>query len=101
MSRMEYLLILLFWLIVSAAIQYRYRIKLYRNVKQMVVTVGFYFIVGIAWDIIGATREHWTFGYENLMGIRLGVLPFEELLFMLIVPYGVLVFYKFFDMKLS
>ena len=67
----------------------------------MVVTVGFFFIVGITWDIIGATREHWTFRYENLMGIRLGVLPFEELLFMLIVPYGILVFYKFFGMKIN
>lgn len=100
MSRTEYLLILLFWLIVSAAIQYRFRIKLYRNVKQMVVTVGFFFVVGIAWDIIGAAR-HWTFRYENLMGIRLGVLPFEELLFMLIVPYGILVFYNLFRIKLS
>jgi lycopene cyclase domain-containing protein len=99
--RMEYFLILLFWLIVSAAIQYRYHVKLYRNVKQMVVTAGFYLIVGITWDIIGATRGHWTFQYENLMGIRLGVLPFEELLFMLIVPYGILVFYKFCDMKIN
>ncbi len=48
MFRMEYLIILLFWLIVAAAIHFRYRLKLYKNVKQMVVTVGFCFIVGVA-----------------------------------------------------
>ena len=101
MLRMEYLIILLFWLIVAAAIHYHYRLRLYKNVRQMVVTVGFYFIVGVAWDIIGASREHWTFGHENLIGIRLGVLPIEELLFMLIVPYGILVFYEFFGMKIN
>ncbi len=101
MHRMEYLGILLFWFIVSAAIQYRYRIKVYSNVKQMVVTVGFFLMVGITWDIMGVVRGHWMFGFENLTGIKVGVLPLEELLFMLIVPYGILVFYKFFDMKIN
>ena len=101
MARMEYLFILLFWLIVSAVIQYKYHIKLYSNVKQMVVSVGFFFVVGVTWDIIGATRGHWEFGYENLTGIRVGILPFEEVLFMLVVPYGILVFYKFFGMKIN
>ena len=101
MFRLEYLIILLFWLIVAAALHYRYRLKLYRNIRQMVVTLGFYFIVGVAWDMIGASRGHWEFGYENLTGIRVGILPFEEVLFMLVVPYGILVFYKFFGMKIS
>lgn len=101
MFRMEYLIILLFWLIVAAALHYRYRLKLYRNARQMVVTVGFYFIVGVGWDMIGASRGQWTFDYENLLGLSAGVLPVEELLFMLIVPYGILVFYKFFGMKIN
>ncbi len=101
MHRMEYLFILLFWLIVSAAIHYKYRLVLYSSVKQMVVTVGFFLIAGIAWDLIGIIREHWVFRYENLIGVTLGVLPLEEVLFMLIVPYGILVFYKFFGMKVS
>ena len=53
MHRMEYLFILLLWLIVSAAIHYKYRLKLYSSVKQMGVTVGLFFIVGIAWDLTG------------------------------------------------
>ena len=101
LTRMEYLFILLFWLIVSAAIQYRFRIELYNSVRHMVVSVGFFFIFGIVWDLIGASRGHWEFRYENLTGIRVGILPFEEVLFMLIVPYGILVFYKFFGMKIT
>ena len=101
MARMEYLLILLFWLIVPAVIQYKYHIRLYNSVKHMVVSVVFFFVVGIIWDIIGASRGHWEFGYKNLTGIRVGILPFEEVLFMLIVPNGILVFYKFFDMKIN
>lgn len=101
MFRMEYLFILLFWLIVSATIHYKYRLVLFSNVKQMAVTVGLFFFVGIAWDLVGIVREHWAFRYENLMGITLGVLPLEEVLFMLIVPYGILVFYKFFGLKIN
>jgi lycopene cyclase domain-containing protein len=101
MHRMEYLFILLFWLIVSAAVHYKYRLTLYRSVKQMGVTVGFFLIVGIAWDAVGIVREHWVFRYEHLIGITVGVLPLEEVLFMLIVPYGILVFYKFFGIKIS
>ncbi len=101
MSRMEYLLILLFWLIVSAAIYHRYRLKLYGSAKQMIVTVGFYLVIGVIWDMIGIIREHWYFRFENLTGIRLGVLPIEEVLFVLVVPYGILVFYRFFGMKIK
>jgi lycopene cyclase domain-containing protein len=101
MARMEYLFILLFWLIVSAVIHYKYHIKLYNSVTQMAVCVGFFFVVGITWDIVGATRGHWEFGYENLTGIRVSILPFEEVLFMLVVPYSILVFYKLFGMKIS
>ena len=101
MSRFEYFAILLSWLIVSAAIQLKYQIKLYKDMKHMVVTVALFVVVGLIWDMIGVTRGHWTFQSENLMGIRLGILPFEELLFMLVVPYSVLVFYKFFGIKIN
>jgi lycopene cyclase domain-containing protein len=101
MSRFEYFAILISWLIVSAVIQYKYQIKLYRDMKHMVVTVAFFAVVGLIWDTIGAARGHWAFRFENLMGIRLGILPFEELLFMLVVPYGILVFYKFFGIKIN
>ena len=101
MARFEYSLVLLFWLIVSVVIHYRYRIQLYQSVKQMIVSVGFFFIIGFVWDVIGVAREHWYFRYENLIGIRVGVLPLEEILFFLIVPYAILVFYKFFALKID
>ena len=101
MSRFEYFAILLSWLIVSAAIQYKYQIKLYKDMKHILVTVVFFVVVDLFWDVIGVARGHWTFQSENLMGIRLGILPFEELLFMLVVPYSVLVFYKFFGIKIN
>ena len=101
MVRFEYILILLFWLIVSAAIHYRYRLQLYQSVKQMVVSVGVFFIIGLAWDLIGIARGHWFFQYENLIGVSIGILPLEEILFFLIVPYAILVFYKFIELKLG
>ena len=101
MARFEYFLILLFWLVVSAAIQYRYHIRLYNSRKQMIVSVTFFFIVGLVWDVIGVVRGHWFFQYENLMGVKVGVLPLEEILFFLIVPYAILVFYKLIELKLG
>jgi len=40
---MEYLIILLFWLIVAAALHYRYRLKLYRNARQNGILVFYKF----------------------------------------------------------
>ncbi len=101
MTRFEYLGILLFWLILAGAIHYYYRLPVFRNVRQAAVTMGFFFIVGIAWDLIGIYRDHWFFQYENLLGITIGRLPIEEMLFVLIVPYFVLVFYNLFRLKID
>jgi lycopene cyclase domain-containing protein len=101
MSKYEYTLILLFWLIVSAGTHYRFRLQLYKSTKQMIVTVSLFFVIGLIWDMFGIIRGHWFFQYENLSGIRLGVLPVEELLFFLIVPYAILVFYNLLDLKIN
>jgi len=50
--------------------------------------------IGIAWDSFGILRGHWSLGEKYLVGIRIGLLPIEEYLFIIIVPFSVAVLYK-------
>ena len=45
-------------------------------------------------------RGHGDFGTTGLTGIRIGVMPFEEYLFILIVPFWISPMYKLFDRKI-
>jgi len=42
----------------------------------------------------GVLRGHWSLGEKYLVGIRIGVLPMEEYLFIIIIPFAVAVLYK-------
>jgi lycopene cyclase domain-containing protein len=50
--------------------------------------------IGVVWDSYAILRGHWTFGKQFFVGIKLGVMPVEEYLFMLIIPFSVLVLHK-------
>ena len=51
-------------------------------------------VIGVVWDSYAILRGHWTFGEQFFIGVKVGVTPVEEYLFMLIIPFSVLVLYK-------
>ncbi|MFB6204375.1 MAG: lycopene cyclase domain-containing protein [Candidatus Nanohaloarchaea archaeon] len=63
----------------------------------MAVTL-FFFSVGVAWDSFAVLRGHWSFGSTGLTGIRIGVLPLEEYIFMVVVPFWIITVYRLFDL---
>ena len=67
--------------------------------KERFEIVGLFFIIGTIWDTFAIMRGHWTFPSENNLGIVLGVIPLEEYLFILIVPYFIITIYKLIDSK--
>ena len=52
-------------------------------------------------DIYAVAKGVWKFPGSGITGIHLLTLPIEEYLFMLIIPYFVLVVYKTIDLKFS
>jgi lycopene cyclase domain-containing protein len=96
---MEYLLILTFWFLAAFVLSLNQKIHLYKSRRERLEIVGFFFVVGVIWESFAIMRGHWIFPPEKTLGIKIGVMPLEEYLFILVVPYGILTFYKFFDSK--
>jgi len=94
----EYLSILTIMLAVTFLLEKTHKIHLYKSLKERVEIIGLFFIVGVVWDTFAIWRHHWVFPSGNL-GIVIGLMPLEEYLFILIVPYFVLTLYKLMDSK--
>ena len=57
------------------------------------------FIVGSIMDSIAVWLKIWEFSSKETLGIRIGILPIEEYLFFLILPYFGNTVFKFFEKK--
>ncbi|MFB6144186.1 MAG: lycopene cyclase domain-containing protein [Candidatus Nanohaloarchaea archaeon] len=96
---MEYLLILLTLLLSALFIEHRYDVHLYDSRKERIAVTAVFFAVGVLWDTYAIMRGHWKFGDSGLIGIKIGVMPLEEYLFILIVPFWIMTTYKLLDSK--
>jgi len=76
------------------SLKFRYKIQLFESVKEGLLFVAACFIIGVVWDSYAILRGHWSFGEQFFVGIDIGVMAIEEYLFVLIVPFSVLVFSK-------
>ncbi len=94
---MEYLAILVALLVSAVVLEHRYEVRLYRSMRERLVVTGLFFVVGVVWDTAAILRGHWSFHDGGLVGIRLGVMPLEEYLFILIVPFWILTVYTVVD----
>jgi lycopene cyclase domain-containing protein len=83
-------------LIFSVFLQWKNKIGLYNSWKQRISTVLILLIVGVAWDSFAVYSHHWYFDYSasGLTGIKIGNLPIEEYMFMLVLPYFIITVYK-------
>jgi lycopene cyclase domain-containing protein len=63
-------------------------------VKEALLFAVTCFVIGVVWDTYAILRGHWSFGEQFFVGVKIGVMPVEEYLFMLIIPFSVLVLYK-------
>lgn len=91
---MGYLQILIPFVLVSIFLELKYKINLYQSKKERFVIPVTFFVIGLIWDWYATINGHWNFNFKNLTGIRIGILPLEEYLFFIVVPYSVLTFYK-------
>lgn len=95
----EYLIILLAVFAVTVFFEKKYHINLFSGWKERFLITIFFFVVGSLWDTFSIWRGYWFFPAEKILGIKIGFMPLEEYLFMLIVPYFIMTFYKLIDSK--
>ncbi len=91
---MEYLAILSILLVSGVIIQKMNNIHLYKSRKEQLTVALVFFLIGIIWDHYALYRGHWSFPGPGLIGITIGLMPIEEYLFMLIVPFVIITIYK-------
>ncbi len=94
-------MILLLLLLSAFFIVWRYDIRVYHSIKEVFFVTGIFFLVGVLWDSFAIFRGHWNFNEDFLVGIKIGLMPLEEYLFMLVVPFWIIVVYKFINNKIK
>lgn len=91
---MEYLLILIGLLLISIFLDWKYHMRLYDSRKERILIPIIFLVIGTLWDSFAIWRGHWSFEGSGLVGIKIGLMPLEEYLFILIIPYFILTIYK-------
>lgn len=94
MSSYEYLLSLCFVLLVTYLLHSHYKLKIFSNKIRSLILFCIYILIGILWDTLGVVQGFWMYPSNNNMGIVVGYLPVEEILYYLTVPYLVIVIQK-------
>jgi len=77
----------------------RYKIQLFRSARQGLLVIISLFVIGSLWDSFAVFRGYWRFKEAFFIGISIGVMPLEEYLFMLIIPFLVLLLYRIMTRK--
>ncbi|MBI2575309.1 lycopene cyclase domain-containing protein [Candidatus Woesearchaeota archaeon] len=90
---MEYLMIELGLLALFFLLQKHYKVTVFKTGKQLILFWLIALAIGITWDWYGITSGHWIYPGSGILGIFIGVIPLEDLIFFFSVPYGILVIY--------
>ena len=86
---MEYLLFLVSILLVCLIVNLRFKLRIFESPKQAIVVLSSLFVIGIVLDSFAVLRGYWSYNENGnfFVGIKIGVLPIEEYLFMIVIPY--------------
>lgn len=91
---MEYLLTEIVLFLLTALVHWKAKIKLFSNKKQSLAFWLAGFALGIIWDTFAIYRGHWSYAEQYLIGLTIGIMPFEDYVFIGIVLYAILVTYR-------
>lgn len=93
---MEYLLLLVSILLACIIVNLRYKLQIFESSKQAVLVFVSLFAIGTVLDSFAVLRGYWTYDENGkfFVGIKIGVLPLEEYLFMIVIPFLTLTIYS-------
>jgi len=101
LSMPEYFFILVFLFFVALILHITFKVKIYHSPVHFLLTSLLGIIIISVWDNFAIYRGHWSFGQQFLLGPKIGRVPIEEYLFILIFPYLGIVIYKILEKKLK
>jgi lycopene cyclase domain-containing protein len=98
---MEYLILLISVSLLCAAVKLRYSLQLFKSAKEGLLVMGSLFVIGSVWDSFAVLRGYWNYREQFLVGIMIGVMPLEEYIFVLVIPFLTLVIYRIVRQKIQ
>ena len=103
MQHFTYLLINFFTIIICFIFSFHPKIKFNRYFSSFLISSLFVAIPFILWDVYFTKSGVWWFNYDYVIGLKLGGLPIEEILFFFCIPFSCVYTYfcltKFFDLS--
>jgi lycopene cyclase domain-containing protein len=81
-----YLLVLAACLLGTLPLEVVLGVRVYRQWRRLVLTLLPVLAVFLTWDVLAVRAGHWRFDHDQLVGLDLGALPVEEVLFFLVIP---------------
>ena len=91
---MEYLILLISIFLICVIVKWRDKLRLFESVKEGVLVFSSLFVIGSALDSFAILRGYWSYEEHFFLVIRIGVMPLEEYLFMLVIPFLTLTIYR-------
>jgi lycopene cyclase domain-containing protein len=82
-------------------LQLAFKIRLFNSFKEGIVFFLLVWILTMPMDFYAVSKGIWSFPGTGTIGIRVFNVPIEENLFMIVVPYFVIVLYKIVNKKLN
>jgi len=93
-TSVEYLILLISVFLICVIVKQKHKLKLFKSAKEGGLVFGALFVIGSALDSFALFRGNWSYDEKFLVGIRIGVMPMEEYLFMIVIPFLTLIVYR-------
>lgn len=86
LERLTYLAVLAFIFVGSAWLEIALRTRVLRRWKRLLLSLAVPFTIFVIWDIWAIASGHWSIDPDRTVGVELGIIPIEELIFFVVVP---------------
>jgi len=91
---LEYLAILISIFLVCIVAKWKLKLQLFHSSREAMKVFGSLLAIGSAWDTFSIYRGYWSYKQQFFIGLKIGLMPLEEYLFMIVVPFLTLVIYR-------
>jgi lycopene cyclase domain-containing protein len=85
-EHLTYLAVLAGCLVVTAPLELVLRVRVYARWRRLLLALVPELVAFLAWEAYAIAHHHWTYDPAQVLSIRIGGMPLEELLFFLVVP---------------
>lgn len=93
-DRYQYLLLMAGCLAITLPLELILGVRVYRRPRRLLLALLPTVALFSAWDVWGIVRNHWWYSERFMTGIRIGLMPLEELVFFLVIPVCGLLTYE-------